>query len=197
MLDLLLISGGAIAGIVIAIAVVLLVIIVVAWYISTYNKLQQLKNIVDEGWATIDVQLKKRYDLIPNLVETVKGYAKHESGTLEAVIAARNAAMTATGEGKMAAENALTGTLKSLFALQEAYPELKANANFMDLQNQLKSIENEIASARRYYNGTVKEINTKIDLFPSNLVARVMKLEKRAYFELDSAEERKTPSVKF
>ena len=97
----------------------------------------------------------------------------------------------------MAAENALTGTLKSLFALQEAYPELKANANFMDLQNQLKSIENEIASARRYYNGTVKEINTKIDLFPSNLVARVMKLEKRAYFELDSAEERKTPSVKF
>ena len=197
MLDLLLISGGAIAGIVIAIAVVLLVIIVVAWYISTYNKLQQLKNIVDEGWATIDVQLKKRYDLIPNLVETVKGYAKHESGTLEAVIAARNAAMTATGEGKMAAENALTGTLKSLFALQEAYPELKANANFMDLQNQLKSIENEIASARRYYNGTVKEINTKIDLFPSNLVARVIKLEKRAYFELDSAEERKTPSVKF
>ncbi len=193
----LLISTGAVAVIVIAIVVVLLVIILIAWYIGSYNKLQRLKNIVDEGWSTIDVQLKKRYDLIPNLVETVKGYAKHESETLEAVIKARNAAMTASGDAKMTAENALTGTLKSLFALQEAYPELKANTNFIDLQNQLKSVENEIASARRYYNGTVKELNTKIDLFPSNIVAKRMRLEKRSYFELDSAEERKTPQVKF
>jgi len=127
----------------------------------------------------------------------VKGYAAHESKTLEAVIAARNAAMTATGDGKMAAENALTGTLKSLFALQENYPQLKANTNFMDLQSQLKSIETEIASARRYYNGTVKELNTKIDMFFAGIVARKMRLEKRKYFELDSEEERKNVSVKF
>lgn len=197
MIDLLLISTGAVVGIVIAVVAVLLIVVLVAWYISMYNRLQRLKNIVDEAWATIDVQLKKRYDLIPNLVETVKGYAKHESGTLEAVVAARNAAMTATGDGKMAAENALSGTLKSLFALQEAYPDLKANAGFLDLQNQLRSIETEIASARRYYNGTVKEINTKVDVFPSNLVARKIGLEKRTYFELDGTEERKAPSVKF
>lgn len=184
-------------GIIILVVVIVLVIALIAWLIGMYNGLQKLKNIVDEGWATIDVQLKKRYDLIPNLVETVKGYAKHESGTLEAVIAARNAAMTATGDGKLAAENALSGTLKSLFALQEAYPELKANSNFMDLQSQLKGVENELASARRYYNGTVKELNTKIDLFPTNLVAKMMKLQKRTYFELDSAEERKAPQVKF
>lgn len=188
---------GTIITIVVVIVVVVLIVALIAWFVGMYNKLQQLKNIVEEGWATIDVQLKKRYDLIPNLVETVKGYAKHESGTLEAVIAARNAAMTASGDGKLAAENALSGTLKSLFALQEAYPELKANTNFMDLQQQLKSIESELASARRYYNGTVKELNTKIDVFPTNLVANMMKLKKRAYFELDSAEERKAPQVKF
>ena len=130
-------------------------------------------------------------------METVKGYAKHESETLEKVIAARNAAMTATGNEKMAAENVLTGTLKSLFALQEAYPQLKANTKFTDLQSQLSRIETELASARRYYNATVKELNTKIDVFPSNLVARKMRLEKRVYFELDSAEERVAPSVKF
>lgn len=194
---LLLLSQGAIIGICVGVGLAVLFIIFLIWYISTYNKLQALKNRVEEGWSTIDVQLKKRYDLIPNLVETVKGYAAHESKTLEAVIAARNAAMTATGDGKMAAENALTGTLKSLFALQENYPQLKANTNFMDLQQQLKSIETEIASARRYYNGTVKELNTKIDMFFSGIVARKMRLEKRKYFELDSEEERKNVSVKF
>ena len=194
---LLALGTGAIVGIAVGVAALIAVIAVIIWYISTYNRLQTLKNLVEEGWSTIDVQLKKRYDLIPNLVETVKGYAKHESGTLEAVIAARNAAMTATGDGKMAAENVLTGTLKSLFALQEAYPELKANTNFLDLQNQLKSIETEIASARRYYNGTVKELNTKIDMFFAGIVARKMRLEKRKYFELDSEEERKNVSVKF
>ncbi len=193
-----LLSQGGIIGISVAVGVVvLLAIILIVWYISTYNKLQALKNRAEEGWSTIDVQLKKRYDLVPNLVETVKGYAAHESKTLEAVIAARNAAMTATGDGKMAAENALTGTLKSLFALQENYPQLKANTNFMDLQSQLKSIETEIASARRYYNGTVKELNTKIDMFFAGIVARKMRLEKRKYFELDSEEERKNVSVKF
>ena len=195
---LLLLPMGAIIGISVGAGIlVLLVIILIAWYISTFNKLQRLKNLVEEGWSTIDVQLKKRYDLIPNLVETVKGYAKHESETLEAVIRARNAAMTASGDGKIAAENMLTGTLKSLFALQEAYPQLKANTNFIDLQNQLKVVETEIASARRYYNGTVKEMNTKIDMFFAGMGARKMKLEKRKYFELDSEEERKAVKVSF
>lgn len=192
----LLISTPAIIGIVAAAVVVLAVAIgVVGWYISCYNWLQSLKNRAEEAWSTIDVQLKKRYDLIPNLVATVKGYAKHESETLEAVISARNLAMTSAGDAKMAAENALTGTLKSLFSLQEAYPELKANANFMDLQRQLQLIETEIASARRYYNGVVKEINTKIDVFPSNFVARRMRLEKRNYFE--APEERRNVTVEF
>ena len=193
----LLITTGPIVGIVVAVLVVLLIVILVAAIIGMYNTLVRLRNTVEEAWSTIDVQLKKRYDLIPNLVETVKGYAKHEGETLEKVIAARNLAMTSSGDAKMAAENALTGTLKSLFALQERYPDLKANTNFMDLQNQLKMIENEIASARRYYNGTVKTFNTKIEVFPSNLIANMMKLTKRPYFELDSEEERKAVSVKF
>lgn len=197
MVNLLLISQGAIIGIVVAVVVVLLLLALVIWYLSCYNALQRLKNLVEEAWSTVDVQLKKRYDLIPNLVETVKGYAKHESGTLEAVIKARNEAMSTSGEAKMEAENVLTGALKSLFALSEAYPDLKANGNFLDLQNQLKAVETEIASARRYYNGAVKELNTKIDLFPSNLVARRMRLNKRKYFELDSQAERSAPSVRF
>ncbi len=194
---LLLLPMGAIIGISVGAVVFVILIGLIIWYISTFNKLQRLKNLVEEGWSTIDVQLKKRYDLIPNLVETVKGYAKHESETLEAVIRARNAAMTASGDGKIAAENMLTGTLKSLFALQEAYPQLKANTNFIDLQNRLKVVETEIASARRYYNGTVKEMNTKIDMFFAGMVARKMKLEKRKYFELDSEEERKAVKVSF
>lgn len=194
----LLISTGAIIGIVVAVVVViLLVVIIVSWYISIYNKLQRTKNLVDEGWSTIEVQLKKRYDLIPNLVETVKGYAKHESETLEAVIAARNKASAATGDAKIAAENQFSGAIRSIMVLQERYPDLKANSNFNELQNQLKSIENEIASARRYYNGTVKELNTRIDIFPSNIIARKMGLEKRSYFEVDNEEERKAPQVKF
>lgn len=197
MKNLLLLSTGAIVGIVIAAAVALLAIIFLIYYVSCYNSLQRLKNLVDEGWATIDVQLKKRYDLIPNLVETVKGYAKHESSTLEAVIRARNIAMGATGEDKIAAENALSGTLKTLFSVTEAYPDLKADANFRDLQHELKAVEGEIASARRYYNGTVKEMNTKIDVFPSNFVAKRMRLEKRKYFELEDESERKAPKVQF
>lgn len=196
----LLIGGGAIAGIVCGVVVVLAIVILAVWYVSTYNKLKRVDNMVDEGWATIDVQLKKRYDLIPNLVETVKGYAKHESETLEKVIAARKTAMTAgTPDEKAQAENMLSGTLKSLFALklEERYPELKANTNFMDLMNQLKTVESEIASARRYYNGTVKELNTLLDYFFTGMVGRRMRLEKRKYFELESEEERKAPQVKF
>lgn len=179
-------------------AAVLLIVIFIAVWISLRNKLFRLKNQVEEAWSTIDVQLKKRYDLIPNLVETVKGYAKHESGTLEAVIKARNIAISAkTTDEKINAENALSGTLKSLFKLKEAYPELKANQNFIDLQNQLRNIEDEIASARRYYNAVVREFNTRLEIFPSNIVARRIRLEKQKYFELDSEEERKNVKVQF
>ena len=180
-------STGALAGIIVAAVVAFLLIVFLIWYISAYNRLQRSKNLVEEGWATIDVQLKKRYDLIPNLVETVKGYAKHESETLQAVVEARSYAMRATTvSGKIEAENALSGTLKSLMKLQEAYPQLKANANFISLQEQLLSVENEIASARRYYNGTVRALNNRVTTFPSNLVARRLKMEKYSYFELDS-----------
>lgn len=182
----------------VAAGLVFLLFVFILWYVKIYNKLLRLKNLVEESWSTIDVQLKKRYDLIPNLVETVKGYAQHESGTLEAVVKARNAAIgAATPDEKMEAENALTGTLKSLFMLQESYPQLKANENFLDLQSQLKGIEDEISSARKYYNGVVREFNTSLVVFPSNIVARKMRLEKQKYFELDSQEERKNVKVQF
>ena len=197
----LLISGGAIAGIVIGVVVVLLVIISVSWWIKTRNAFVRLKNRVEEAWATIDVFLKKRYDLIPNLVETVQGYAKHESETLQSVVAARNVAMNAKSvEEKAAAENGLTGSLRTFFsAVAESYPQLHANTNFLDLQNQLKNIEGELESSRRYYNGVVKSFNTKLEIFPANIVGKRMGEEytKRPYFELDSAEERKNVKVSF
>ncbi len=194
---LLVLSTGGIIGIIVAVLVVALILGIVVWYITCYNGLVSLRNRVEEAWSTIDVSLKKRYDLIPNLVATVKGYAKHESETLEKVISARNLAMTSSGDAKMAAENALSGTLKSLFALTEAYPDLKANTNFLDLQAQLRHVEDELSAARRYYNGVVKEFNTRIDVFPSNLVAKRMRLEKHSYFELDSMEERQNVKVEF
>ncbi len=197
MTDLLLISTGGVVAIVIVAVVVVLLLALVIWYIACYNALKALVNRTEEAWATIDVQLKKRYDLIPNLVATVKGYAAHETETLEGVIRARNAAMSARGDERLEAENMLSGTLKSLFALTEAYPDLKANTNFMDLQRQLQSVENELAGARRYFNGVVKELNTKIDLFPSNIVAKRLRLEKRKYFELGSEEERRNVKVEF
>ncbi len=196
--NLMVLSTGELVGIIVAAVVALLLIVFLFWYVSAYNRLQRSKNFVEEGWATIDVQLKKRYDLIPNLVETVKGYAKHESETLQAVVEARSYAMRATTvSGKIEAENALSGTLKSLMKLQEAYPQLKANANFISLQEQLLSVENEIASARRHYNGTVRALNNRVTTFPSNLVARRMKMEKYSYFELDSEEERQNVKVRF
>lgn len=201
MLHSLLLSGGAIAAIVIAAVVVLLVVIVAIWWISTRNAFVRLKNKVEEAWATIDVYLKKRFDLIPNLVETVKGYAKHESETLQNVVAARNIAMGAkTPDEKMAAANNLSSSLRTFFtAVAESYPDLKANSNFLDLQSQLKTIEGELESSRRYYNGVVKAFNTKLEVFPSNLVANGMgeEYKKRPYFELDSAEERQNVKVQF
>ncbi|MBE5744847.1 MAG: LemA family protein [Clostridiales bacterium] len=200
-MDNLLLSGGAIAGIIVGSVVFLLAIIFVCWWIKTRNAFVRLKNRVEEAWATIDVFLKKRYDLIPNLVETVKGYAKHESETLQNVVAARNMAMSAkTIEEKAAAENGLTGSLRTFFsAVAESYPQLHANTNFLDLQNQLRNIESELESSRRYYNGVVKSFNTKLELFPANIVGKRMGEEytKRPYFELDSAEERQNIKVQF
>lgn len=189
--------GGIIALVVGAIVV----IAIIGWWISTRNNFVRLKNKVEEAWATIDVFLKKRFDLIPNLVETVKGYAKHESQTLEKVVAARNIAMQAkTPEEKMQAAKELSGSLRTFFsAVAESYPELKANTNFLDLQNQLKNIESELEGARRYYNGVVKTFNTKLELFPANIVGNRMgeEYKKRPYFELDSAEERQNVKVSF
>lgn len=202
MLNSLLFNWGLFLGITIPVVVILgLVIGIAAWWINTRNDFVRLKNKVEEAWATIDVYLKKRFDLIPNLVETVKGYAKHESQTLENVIAARNIAGNAkTVEEKAQAANNLTSSLRALFNMvTENYPDLKANSNFTDLQNQLKSLESELESARRYYNGNVKTFNTKIELFPDNIVAKRMGEDytKRPYFELDSEEERKNVKVSF
>ena len=204
MLHSLLLSDGAIIGIVVGAVVLLILIIavaIIAWWIKTRNAFVRLKNQVEEAWATIDVYLKKRYDLIPNLVETVKGFAKHESETLQKVIAARNIAMNAkTPEDKVAAENALTGSLKTFFSVvSESYPQLQANTNFLDLQGQLKSLEYELESSRRYYNGVVKKFNTKLEIFPDNIVGKRMgeDYKTRPYFELDSEEERKNVKVQF
>ena len=172
--------------------------VVAFWLIATYNGLITLRNRVDEAWSDIDVQLKRRYDLIPNLVNTVKGYATHEGQTLEKVIAARNAAMSATNpHAKAEAENALSGTLKSLFALSESYPDLKANQNFLSLQNELTDTENKILASRRFYNGNVRDFNTKLQVFPTNIIANALGFTKRDFFEVDSEEERKNVEVKF
>ena len=201
MLHTLLLGTGGWVGIIVGVLVLILAIAIIGWWIGTRNDFVRLKNRVEEGMSTIDVYLKKRFDLIPNLVETVKGYAKHESETLEKVVAARNVSMGAkTAEEKMAAANGLSSSLRTLFtAVSENYPELKANTNFMDLQHQLKSIEGELESSRRYYNGVVKSFNTKLELFPANIVAKRMGEEytKRPYFELDSPEERKNVKVSF
>jgi len=183
-------------------SLVLIILVVVAagiamWLIAVHNGLVTLKNRVDEAWSDIDVQLKRRYDLIPNLVETVKGYARHESETFEKVIQARNAAMGAQGTGdKAAAENMLSGTLKSIFALSENYPDLKANQNFLQLQDDLKDAEDKIQAARRFYNGNVRDFNTKVQLFPNNLVAGKLAFVKYDFFEAAEAEKQNI-QVKF
>ena len=160
-----------------------------AFFIIVYNNLITLRNKCKEAWADIDTQLKRRYDLIPNLVETVKGYASHESDTFEKVVAARSAAMNAgTVKEQEKAENMLTDTLKSIFALAENYPELKATENFAHLQATLKEVEEHIQLSRRYYNATVRDFNTKQEVFPNNIVAGVAKFEKREFFQADDAE---------
>ena len=167
----------------------LVVVVVVAWFIMTYNGLITLKNRTDESWSDIDVQLKRRYDLIPNLVSTVKGYASHEAGTLEKVTAARTAAMAATSpHEKAVAENMLSNTLKSLFALSESYPDLKANASFLSLQQELAGTEDKIQASRRFYNGNVRDFNTKIQVFPTNLIAGMLGFIKREFFEITEGE---------
>lgn len=168
-----------------------IVAVLVVFAIGLYNRLIALRNRVDNAWSQIAVQLKRRHDLIPNLVATVKGYAQHESGTLEAVIAARNAAASATGssvEQTAAAENMLTGALRQLFALSESYPELKANENFMSLQNELSDTENKISYSRQFYNDSVMTFNTAIQVFPANILAGIMGFTARTYFEIDEAQ---------
>lgn len=166
--------------------------------IAVYNRLIILKNHVDEAFSTMDVFLKKRCDLIPNLVETTKGYVKHEKETLENVTKARTSVMNAsTTEERIAGENQLTGALKTLFAVAENYPDLKANASFLELSGNLSNMEREVADSRRYYNGTVKVYNTKRELFPSSVIANMFRFEKRSLFELESTEERKAVKVSF
>jgi LemA protein len=181
------------------VTVLIIVLIIVAVGVGlVYNRLVRLKNQAEGSWADIDVQLKRRYDLIPNLVETVKGYASHERETLEAVIAARNQAMNAQGPADQAkAENMLTGALKSLFALSEAYPQLRAVEGFTSLQGSLEAIERDVQNARRYYNAVVRDLNTAIEQFPSNLVANAFRFHKQEFFELTDAAEREAPKVEF
>jgi LemA protein len=165
------------------------VVILVFWFIFAYNGFVTLINRTKEAWADIDVQLKRRYDLIPNLVNTVKGYATHESTAFENVTKARSAAMGASNIAeKGAAENMLTGALKSLFAVSEAYPDLKANTNFLELQRELSDTENKIQAARRFYNGNVRDLNTKVESFPSNVIANIFKFGKMDFFELGEGE---------
>jgi len=163
-----------------------LVLLLIVFLIATYNGLVQLRNRIEAAWAQIDVQLKRRFDLIPNLVETVKGYAAHEQGTFEKVTQARNMAMNATGPAEAAqADNMLSGALKSLFAVSEAYPDLKANQNFLNLQEELTATEDKISYARQFYNDTVYKYNTKIQSVPANLIAGPFHFTEREYFEAD------------
>jgi LemA protein len=175
-----------------------LLVIAILWLIGIFNSLIRLKNQTSEAWSDIDVQLKRRYDLIPNLVETVKGYAKHERELFEKVTEARTKAMGAQGIAeKGQAENMLAGTLKSLFAVAENYPELKANENFLKLQDELSDTENKIQAARRFYNGNVRDFNIKIESFPSNIVASMFNFAKREFFELEEEAAKEPVKVSF
>ncbi len=181
----------------IGIIVLVIVVLLVLYVISVYNKLVNSRNKVDNQFSQVDIQLKRRADLIPNLVETVKGYAKHEEGTLTAVIEARNKAVSAGSiNEKVDANNELTGALNKLFALSEAYPELKANENFMSLQKDLKDTEDKITYARQFYNDSAMSFNNLVQMFPSNIVANIFKFNKYEYFKVDE-KEKETPKVSF
>lgn len=179
--------------------ILLIVLGVIALFVVlTYNRLVALRNRVREAFSDIDVQLKRRYDLIPNLVSTVKGYAAHEKGVLEKVTEARTRAMGATGVHERAeAENMLTGALKSLFAVSENYPDLKASTNFLELQRELRDTEDKVQAARRFHNNTVMSLNNKIETFPSNFIAKMFNFKQEEFFELDEEAARSVPEVKF
>lgn len=177
-----------------------LLLVLVAWAMGIYNGFVSLRNRGDGAWADIDVQLRRRHDLVPNLVETVKGYAAHERGTLEDVVRARQQAVSIAGgtpEERARAEGQLTNMLRSLFALSERYPQLRANESFLGLQASLQEIEQALQNARRYYNAVVRDLNTKVESFPSNLVARQFRFTKRDYFEIEDEAVRAVPQVKF
>jgi LemA protein len=181
----------------IILGVIVLILLIILFL---YNGLITLKNRVEEALSDIDVQLKRRYDLIPNLIETVKGYAAHEQGTFDKVVAARNAAMavpSADVEHKIAAENALSSCLKSIFALSESYPDLKANQNFLELQRELSDTEDKIMASRRFYNGNVRDFNTKLQVFPTNLINKLLGFTAYKFYELADATQKENIQVKF
>lgn len=182
-------------------AILIIVAVAIVWLITMYNGLIKRRNRVSEGWSDIDVQLKRRYDLIPNLVETVKGYAAHEKGVLENVTAARTRALSAEASRDVkelaAAENMLAGALKTLFAVSENYPNLRASENFTHLQMDLTDTENKIQAARRFYNGTVMEYNTAIESFPNNMIANAFGFTKREFFELEQEAAKEPVKVSF
>ncbi len=181
------------------ILIILALVPVVLFYgVSIYNRLVKLRTMVQEAWSSIDVMLKKRHDLIPNLVETVKGYATHERETFESVTRARTAAINADGiQAKEAAEKNLNQAMMNLNAVAEQYPDLKANTNFLQLQGELSALEGDIEKSRRYYNGTVRENNILVETFPSNFIANMYKFTKATFFELENVAERAVPSIKF
>ena len=181
------------------IVIVVIVAVLLIWAITSYNGLVRLRNLVQEAWRQIDVELKRRHDLIPNLVETVKGYAGHERETLEAVTSARTAAAAPAGSVQQQAQNEgmLSAALGRLFAVAEAYPQLKANENFLELQRELSATEDRIAAGRRFYNANVRTLNTKVESFPSNILAGMFHFTRADYFELEDAAERQAPTVSF
>lgn len=182
----------------ISITILIVLGLVVVFFIATYNSFISLINRSKEAWSDIDIQLKRRYDLIPNLVETVKGYATHERELLEKVAEARSRAMQAQGlKEKGEAENVLSGTLKSLFAVSENYPDLKASTNFLELQRELTDTEDKIQAARRFYNGNVRDLNIKVESFPSNVIASIFNFKKMDLFEIENKEEKEPVQVKF
>lgn len=179
------------------IIVIFFVVLLILWVIITYNGFIKLKNRCEEGFSTMDVYLKKRFDLIPNLVATVKGYAKHETETLEKVIAARNSGRRNSMEEKIQDENQISNALRQIFALSESYPDLKADANFKELQAQLTKIEEDIANSRKYYNAVVVMFNTKCEMFPSNIIASIFHFTKKPLFSVDDESERENVKVEF
>lgn len=181
----------------IIVMIILVLVGIVFSIIHFYNGIMKSSNNIDEAFSTMDVYLKKRYDLIPNLVNTVKGYASHEKDTLASVVELRNKAINTTGDEAIEYNQKLSQGISKIFALAEQYPDLKANENFLSLRNDLKEIENDIANSRKYYNGCVKEYNNKIMVFPNNIIANIFNFNKRIFFQIDNEDERKNVTVEF